>query len=375
MKKISVIVPIYHGKQYIESMIHQIETAAEMASAEAEVELIFSNDAPDEKLECYSSPVIKIVTLDTDLNRGIHGARVRGLEASSGEFVLFLDQDDKISKDYFKSQIVKIEKCDATVCDAIQRTSFVYAGAPMFEEVEIPDRMLKGNCIISPGQVLLRKDAIPNIWTNTIMENNGADDWLLWLCMQAKGKVFKFNQDILFEHMEEGYNASLNYVKMQQSELEVYDIMFQSGMLSEQQLLCLKKTIDTLNTSRLKLLGKYGKFLCVMELWLKKENRGEGIVAFLKEKNIHTVAIYGFGYIGRLVQDVLINKGINVEYLLDQNAKFINADSPIYTLNDEIPKTEAVIVTMLGNEKKVLSAIREKMKVPTWSLSEIIEIK
>ncbi len=47
--KISVIVPIYHGKMYIQQMIKQIEAAAK--EVDSEVELLLVNDDPQEVLD------------------------------------------------------------------------------------------------------------------------------------------------------------------------------------------------------------------------------------------------------------------------------------------------------------------------------------
>ena len=118
-RDISIIVPIYHGKQYIDAIIAQIEKCIKKLEKKYMVELLLVNDAPEEKLGEYCSESMDIVVLNTDCNRGIHGARVRGLESCQGEFVLFLDQDDKITEDYLQSQISKMDNCDAIVCRAI----------------------------------------------------------------------------------------------------------------------------------------------------------------------------------------------------------------------------------------------------------------
>ena len=70
------------------------------------------------------------------------------------------------------------------------------------------------NSIISPGQVLIRRDKIPAVWKNTRLSNNGADDWLLWLCMLGAGAELALNPEILFEHVVEGENESINAVHM-----------------------------------------------------------------------------------------------------------------------------------------------------------------
>ena len=100
IKRISVVTPIYHGKQYINQMICQLEACARESMYSYTLELLLVNDDPEEPLEQHVSDMIDIKVIQTDCNRGIHAARVLGLECSTGSYILFLDQDDLIQPDY-----------------------------------------------------------------------------------------------------------------------------------------------------------------------------------------------------------------------------------------------------------------------------------
>lgn len=94
MKKVSVIVPVYNVEKYLrrclDSLVHQ--------SLE-DIEVIVVNDAsPDESWRimkeyehCYPEK-IKCIILKENLRQG--GARNRGMEYASGEYVTFVDSDD-----------------------------------------------------------------------------------------------------------------------------------------------------------------------------------------------------------------------------------------------------------------------------------------
>ena len=90
--KISIIVPVFHGRKYIDSMIAQMEVCATACRGRCTLELLFVNDDPDEAIGSLTSEKIKIRVMETNVNRGIHGARVYGLEQCTGDYVLFLDQ-------------------------------------------------------------------------------------------------------------------------------------------------------------------------------------------------------------------------------------------------------------------------------------------
>ena len=71
---VSIIVPIYHGKQYIKQIIEQIEVCSE--KADTEVELLLVNDDPTMPIETdLFSERIAIRVFNTERNRGIHGSR------------------------------------------------------------------------------------------------------------------------------------------------------------------------------------------------------------------------------------------------------------------------------------------------------------
>ena len=76
--KCTVITPLYHGKKYIPAIISRLLACA-CASPEIEIELVLSNDSPEEFLEeNLSSDSVTIKVLNTDKNRGI---TARGSEA------------------------------------------------------------------------------------------------------------------------------------------------------------------------------------------------------------------------------------------------------------------------------------------------------
>ena len=133
MIKVSIITPIYKGKKYIPQLSNMISTCAIEAQNYADVEWIISNDDPDSPMnEDILVPNVEVLVLQTDKNRGIQGARVKGLEKSTGDYILFLDQDDVIYPEWVRSQVLAIGDADACVCDALD------FGLPMYDNNSRP---------------------------------------------------------------------------------------------------------------------------------------------------------------------------------------------------------------------------------------------
>ncbi|TQV73793.1 glycosyltransferase [Aliikangiella marina] len=101
MVKVSVVMPVYNVERYVEeaiqSVIHQSFT---------DFELIIVNDgSTDNSLSLckrFNDSRIRVVT---QRNRGLAGARNTGVRESSGEYVAFIDSDDKWHQDKLKHHV------------------------------------------------------------------------------------------------------------------------------------------------------------------------------------------------------------------------------------------------------------------------------
>lgn len=232
--KISVIIPLYHGKKYlpdIMKMLLQNQTEGNDAFA---IEVILVNDLPDEKIsyeEIEHRNELRVILLTNQENKGIHFARVRGLAHASGEYVHFLDQDDKIAGNFYKSQIKHMRtKDDVIVANGIAEyesyRKLLYRYRFMQWTVKSAWFYTRFDCrIISPGQCLIQKSSIPDIWKKKILKHNGADDYFLWLAMLSQGKKFGINRELLYTHKYTSANASSDRETMRMSVDETLSVI------------------------------------------------------------------------------------------------------------------------------------------------------
>lgn len=245
---ISVIVPVYHGNQYLPGLVKNIEDVGERLEGH-EIELILVNDSPEEELIPLQTTLqTKIIT--NEKNRGIHYSRVAGLKAAAGEWVVFLDQDDLLIAENYKAMV---EQCNDA--DVIVGNGYYYRNGEkqlnfknqrvMEYEVQQGQLLRIRNLIPSPGEVLIRRSAVPKQWQENILQHSGADDWMLWLMLFAEGARFKTVDEKIYIHRSTNSgNLSFDLKKMWVSAHEMVEILRKSGIYTAHQLSTLSRAID-----------------------------------------------------------------------------------------------------------------------------------
>lgn len=372
--KISIIVPLYYGNKYLLNILGQI-TECRKILKESNIELILYNDCPYEIVYVNEEKYdFKIKVLNPGFNCGIHGARVHGLENATGEYVLFLDQDDKIVPTYLKKQLRCIGNADAVVCRAIHNNRLHYTNTHVFENVISKEFMLNKWCsIVSPGQVLIKKSSIPQLWKDNIMKNNGADDYLLWLLMFGEKRTFSLNQEVLFEHVVTGINVSNDTNKMMDSEMEMIQILKDNKVFKGEDEISLSNLMDSLRKIHIKELDNYKNAYVFLERWEREVVEGKSPFDFFEKHQIKKVAIYGAGDLGKSIELVLKNSDIEVCFFIDQNADYIISDVPVYR-KEVMPKSVDAIIVSIKN-RMINEELQRMVECPVYSSEDIFNIR
>ncbi|MBO4835941.1 MAG: glycosyltransferase family 2 protein [Lachnospiraceae bacterium] len=249
----SIITPFYKGNAYIGNIYSVAEKNAEtlkQAFPESTVELIVVNDSPDETVTMPDpSDQYSFRLLNHSVNQGIHQARVTGLMESTGDYILFLDQDDEVADDFLLDQYRKIDDADMIIAcayyeDGNGKGRELYNTPGKIRKLTTYSTYLKSHDqIASPGQCLIRRTSIPKEWTENIMTVSGADDFFLWILMFEKHQTFAVNKRCLYTHKNTGINLSESGVAMSKSSLSFVPFLRKIPYVS-------KEHIDTLERSR-----------------------------------------------------------------------------------------------------------------------------
>lgn len=240
VKKISVIIPFYDGNKHLKRMKKVLDYNYEFVCGMAELEVLYINDSPwieiETKLLETNRYTIKVI--NHSQNGGIHQARVTGINNASGEYIMMLDQDDVIAKDCLITLFNTIEstKCDCVIGNGVFQTK---AGDKIILNnygktilaKDYHSYLAMGNLLSSPGQTMIRKDAINPFWMENIMKTNCADDLFLW-CLLMKRKNIAYCNKLVYLHINTGENFSLDRMNGLKSDKEVLDFLRKKGTIS-----------------------------------------------------------------------------------------------------------------------------------------------
>ncbi len=243
---ISVITSTYKGNRYLPKLLSMQEENTrnlQKVYPRQQVEYILINDSPWEPLELPETEGLhyELRVLVNPENYGIHKSRAAGIAAAGGEWIAILDQDDEYAPDFLLSQYEALGDGAMVVCNGIKEfdtyTKPIYRDSLKMSLVNRKLFYLKAaNQIVSPGQCLIRKDAIPQAWLENPQTVNGSDDLFLWLLMLDKGIRFIKNNRSLYVHKQVGDNLSNSLEAMCKSDLEMCKLLREKKLLPEKDI-------------------------------------------------------------------------------------------------------------------------------------------
>lgn len=119
MSKVSVIIPVYNNEAYVEKCIRSV-----IGQSFKELEIIIIDDGSTDQsrsiLERIAEEDRRIKLIHQE-NAGVAAARNAGLKEATGEYLVFVDSDDYIGKEYIQNlyQRAKDENADIVICGLV----------------------------------------------------------------------------------------------------------------------------------------------------------------------------------------------------------------------------------------------------------------
>lgn len=191
--KISVIVPVYNGHEYIEKCVKNL-----INQTYKNIEIIIVNDGStddtnDILLKYTSNPKIKVYN---NLNHGVSYSRNYGIEKSTGDYIMFVDADDELLVDGIE-KLVKFAN-DHPNYDIIRYNGF---------EENINGSMTKLESVEKYNGEYLDKKTVFDLFISSKNSIRG----YCWLLLLKRFDIVKFKENL--KYMEDTVFSIENILK------------------------------------------------------------------------------------------------------------------------------------------------------------------
>lgn len=180
---LSVVIPYYKGKEFIECTIKSLITS--LKQSKINYEIIVVNDSPNENINDLINYDPNIRVINNTNNKGIAYSRNVGKQASNYEYILFIDQDDWVGEDFFKEAYIYINKGYDMILfnynivkEKKIKRNYNLLFKYYFNFITAKSLIKYGNLFRTTGQVVLRKNIVGNFINTSIM---GSDDAYLYI--------------------------------------------------------------------------------------------------------------------------------------------------------------------------------------------------
>jgi glycosyltransferase involved in cell wall biosynthesis len=193
---VSIVIPCFNVENYLveclESVLHQSYQNTEIICIENN-----SSDKTPLILKEYAGKYPTRITLLTELKQGAPAARNKGLALAKGEWIQFLDADDKLLPEKIKNQVAEIENIQNSADVLISPLTRVFPSSEVIH-IGISDEIWTGIVTSRAGSTcsnLYKKELLVKIkgWDET--RESSQEAWLLFTLLKNGASVHFFNKD------------------------------------------------------------------------------------------------------------------------------------------------------------------------------------
>ncbi len=194
--RLAVVIPCYNYGEFLEEAVSSVTSLKR-----GDVELVIVDDGSTDKhthkeIERLMAGGLHVVRQE---NRGLAAARNVGIRATTADYILPLDADNKIRPSYIERAIA--------ILDANPKVGVVYSDAEYFGsktgrwkmgEFEL-ERLLEWN-YIDACSAFRRKVWEEHGGYDGSMPKMGLEDWDMWLGAVSRGWEFAYLPEMLFDY-------------------------------------------------------------------------------------------------------------------------------------------------------------------------------
>ena len=220
---LSIIIPCYRineNFQYLNELLSCLHNQKESFFIISQIILV--NDSPNIDLYNFidSNYLSNIIILNNEKNFGQAYSRNKGAELATGDFLHFIDQDDKIDEAFYFN-IKKPANIIIANCFLFNTSSFVnlykfhriilYKSFKYLSSLKL--FLIFDNIILSPGQALFNRDFFFSIKGFPVLNEFGSDDYgLMYNCAFSNVKYEFFPKANFFHRLHKAQGK--RYLRM-----------------------------------------------------------------------------------------------------------------------------------------------------------------
>lgn len=235
---VSIITPAYNAAKHIGEALDSV-----LNQTFASHEVIVVNDgSPDtEELERELAKYPATLQYIKQENRGAAAARNAGLRCARGEYVAFLDADDRWLPDFLAEQLkfLKSTNADVVFSDALLIGQSALAGRTFMEldppkGAVTPESLLAVDVTVLTSAVLARKKPILDVglFDETIKRGH---DFELWFRLTKAGNRFAYHKRVLAEYRVAESGLSGDALSQLYRTLSVLEAVKAKGTLTQNE--------------------------------------------------------------------------------------------------------------------------------------------
>ncbi|MEX2484637.1 MAG: glycosyltransferase family 2 protein [Brumimicrobium sp.] len=224
--KVSIIIPCYNSERFIERTIYSV-----LKQSVSELEIIVVNDGSTDSsrdlIERIIDPRIRLINTE---NNGVSKARNIGLQESRGKYILFLDSDDLIQRDYLKNAMEKLESdiydfCTFPITYINEKDKFIEMKSTLrgtYENIQFEIATFSKNISACPSAYVYKRKSLLNhgLCFNEKLQSPEDRYFLLEVGRYLKGCLIK-NGILMYRVTASSLsnNKNINLIKMQEAYL------------------------------------------------------------------------------------------------------------------------------------------------------------
>lgn len=222
---VSVIIPCYNQGQYVAMAVQSV---LDQTFNDYEIILVDdgSTDETGQVLTGLATRNPGTVHLVEQSNQGLSMARQAGLDRAQGEFMIFLDADDRLEPGMMERCLASLRRWPEASA-IVGRTQLRYERDPAQVRIIGVGTNLQWPAILESNpfgaccSLMLRKAQVQEAGGVGLPGVRACEDWDLYIRMARRGMVFRSIPEVLSQYLQHENVLSQNIEKMLEAKIEM----------------------------------------------------------------------------------------------------------------------------------------------------------